>query len=166
MASRDILTMYRLLQRYGFSQRRIAALTGQSQSEVFEILCGRRVTTYDLLVRIADGPGAPRAGWDSGTTDPSRHRRRSSSGATGGPWVAKRSSPRRRPRGQATVTAPVTWTLSSATVPVRSTSTNRQNSLRTNQPGLWHPASSRRRSQPFDATRWVQRRSVTSCRPA
>ena len=55
--------MYRLLQRFGVSQRRIAALTDQSQSEVSEIIGGRRhVVSYDLLVRIADGLGVPR-GW-------------------------------------------------------------------------------------------------------
>ena len=62
MHDRDMQLMIRLLQRYGFSQRRVADLTGQSQSEVSEILKGRRVTSYDLLVRIADGLGVPR-GW-------------------------------------------------------------------------------------------------------
>jgi transcriptional regulator with XRE-family HTH domain len=50
------------LQRYGISQRRIAALTTQSQSEISEILAGRRVVSYDVLVRIADGLRVPR-GW-------------------------------------------------------------------------------------------------------
>jgi transcriptional regulator with XRE-family HTH domain len=58
----DMCVVFRLLQRYGVSQRRIAARTGQSQSEISEILGGRRVVTYDLLVRIADGLGIPR-GW-------------------------------------------------------------------------------------------------------
>lgn len=63
VASRDMTALYRLLQRNGFSQRRIAALTGQSQSEISEILKGRRkISSYDLLVRIADGLGVPR-GW-------------------------------------------------------------------------------------------------------
>jgi transcriptional regulator with XRE-family HTH domain len=60
LASRDIAGVYRQLQRIGISQRRIAALTGQSQSEISEILAGRRVVAYDLLVRIADGLGVPR----------------------------------------------------------------------------------------------------------
>jgi predicted XRE-type DNA-binding protein len=62
LRERDMQLVIRLLQRYGLSQRRIGALTGQSQSEISEILCGRRVTSYDVLVRIADGLGVPR-GW-------------------------------------------------------------------------------------------------------
>ena len=62
LKARDIGKVYDLLQRYGVSQRRIAALTGQSQSEISEILAGRRVAGYDVLVRIADGLGMPR-GW-------------------------------------------------------------------------------------------------------
>jgi transcriptional regulator with XRE-family HTH domain len=60
LASRDIAAVYRLLQRVGVSQRRIAAMTGQSQSEISEILAGRRVAAYDVLVRIADGLAVPR----------------------------------------------------------------------------------------------------------
>ncbi|GII77312.1 XRE family transcriptional regulator [Sphaerisporangium rufum] len=60
LASRDIAGVYQLLQRVGVSQRRIAALTGQSQSEISEILNGRQVMAYDVLVRIADGLGVPR----------------------------------------------------------------------------------------------------------
>ncbi|WP_424533930.1 helix-turn-helix domain-containing protein [Sphaerisporangium viridialbum] len=60
LAVRDIATVYMLLQRVGVSQRRIAALTGQSQSEISEILNGRQVMAYDVLVRIADGLGVPR----------------------------------------------------------------------------------------------------------
>ncbi len=63
LAIRDIGTVYRLLQRYGVSQRRIAALTEQTQGGVSEIIAGRRlVVSYDLLIRIADGLGIPR-GW-------------------------------------------------------------------------------------------------------
>jgi predicted XRE-type DNA-binding protein len=61
LAQRDIATVYRLLQRHGVSQRRIAALTEQSQGEVSEIITGKRqVVAYDLLVRIADGLGVSR----------------------------------------------------------------------------------------------------------
>jgi hypothetical protein len=60
LAVRDIAAVFRLLRPLGYSQRRIAALTGQSQSEVSEILGGRRVVSYDVLVRIAEGLGAPR----------------------------------------------------------------------------------------------------------
>ena len=63
VGSHDITALYRLLHRYGFSQRRIAALTGQSQSEISDILKGRRkIRSYDLLLRIAESLGVPR-GW-------------------------------------------------------------------------------------------------------
>jgi transcriptional regulator with XRE-family HTH domain len=57
---RDMATVYRLLQRIGISQRHIASLTAQSQSEISEILKGRQVMAYDVLGRIADGLGIPR----------------------------------------------------------------------------------------------------------
>ncbi len=57
---RDICRVYRLLQKVGFSQQRIAALTGQSQPEVSAIIHGRHVQAYDVLSRIADGLGIPR----------------------------------------------------------------------------------------------------------
>jgi transcriptional regulator with XRE-family HTH domain/tetratricopeptide (TPR) repeat protein len=61
LAMRDIAAIYELLQHQGVSQRRIAALTGQSQSEVSEILSAQRqVMAYDVLVRIADGLSIPR----------------------------------------------------------------------------------------------------------
>jgi hypothetical protein len=60
LAERDIPAVYVILLRQGLSQRRIAARTGQAQSEICEILAGRRVAAYDVLVRIADGLGAPR----------------------------------------------------------------------------------------------------------
>jgi transcriptional regulator with XRE-family HTH domain len=60
LSERDIAGVFRLLQRVGVSQRRIAALTGQSQSEISEILGGRQVVSYDVLARIADGLGVPR----------------------------------------------------------------------------------------------------------
>jgi len=60
LAAHDIAALYRLLKDDGLTQRTIARLTGQSQSEVSEILAGRRVLAYDLLVRIAEGLGIPR----------------------------------------------------------------------------------------------------------
>jgi plasmid maintenance system antidote protein VapI len=63
LAVRDIGSVYRLLQRFGVSQRAIAARTGQSQSEISEIIAGlRQVISYDLLERIAVGLDIPR-GW-------------------------------------------------------------------------------------------------------
>jgi transcriptional regulator with XRE-family HTH domain len=66
LAQRDIATAYKILTRHGVSQRQIAHLTGQSQSEVCEILQGRRVQAYDLLLRIATGLGIPREGMGLG----------------------------------------------------------------------------------------------------
>ena len=62
LAMHDIRNVYRLLQRYGMSQRGIAARTGQAQSEISEIIAGRRVTSYNLLLKICTGLGLPR-GW-------------------------------------------------------------------------------------------------------
>jgi transcriptional regulator with XRE-family HTH domain len=60
LAARDMSQVYRLLRKSGVSQRQIAARTGQSQSEVSEILKGRQVMAYDVLARIANGLGVPR----------------------------------------------------------------------------------------------------------
>ncbi len=60
LASHAISMVYRLLNSAGVPQRRIAELTGQSQSEVSEILKGRRVMAYEVLVRICVGLGIPR----------------------------------------------------------------------------------------------------------
>lgn len=61
LAERDISTVYRLLTQADVSQRQIALMTGQSQSEVSEIVKGRRVMAYDVLVRIAQGLEVPRS---------------------------------------------------------------------------------------------------------
>jgi transcriptional regulator with XRE-family HTH domain/tetratricopeptide (TPR) repeat protein len=60
LARHNIGEVYRLLGTVGVSQRRIAALTGQNQSEVSDITQGRQVQAYDVLARIADGLGIPR----------------------------------------------------------------------------------------------------------
>ena len=62
LARRDIAAVYKLLQRHGMSQRAIGGRVQQGQSEVSEILSGREVTSYRLLVRVAVGFGIPR-GW-------------------------------------------------------------------------------------------------------
>jgi len=71
LSTRDISGVYRLLRKQGISQRQIAASTGQSQSEVSEILKGRQVMAYDVLARIADGLSIPRGymglAYDEGT---------------------------------------------------------------------------------------------------
>jgi len=61
LAARDVGAVYRVLQRHGVSQRRIAALTEQSQSEISEIIAGRQVQSAAVLARICDGLGIPRA---------------------------------------------------------------------------------------------------------
>lgn len=60
LAARDLKTVFERLQRVGVSQRQIGRLTGQSASEVYEFLNGRRVMAHEVLVRIADGLGVPR----------------------------------------------------------------------------------------------------------
>jgi len=62
LARRDIGEVYRRLAAAGITQRRIAELTGQRQSEVSAIVHGRPVQSIDVLIRIADGLGVPR-GW-------------------------------------------------------------------------------------------------------
>ncbi|MGH3921489.1 MAG: helix-turn-helix domain-containing protein, partial [Pseudonocardiaceae bacterium] len=58
--ARDIGTVYRLiLEATGMSQYRLAKLVGQSQSEVCEILKGRRVKDITLLERIVSRLGIP-----------------------------------------------------------------------------------------------------------
>jgi transcriptional regulator with XRE-family HTH domain len=60
LAVRDIRAVYRTLTSLGVNQRQIAALVGQSQSEVSEIVKGRVVKDYRVLERIAEGLGIPR----------------------------------------------------------------------------------------------------------
>ncbi|MGH3979421.1 MAG: helix-turn-helix domain-containing protein, partial [Pseudonocardiaceae bacterium] len=60
LAECDITTVYRMLTGAGVSQHQLARRTGQSQSEVHEIIHGRRVRMRDVLVRICDGLGVPR----------------------------------------------------------------------------------------------------------
>jgi transcriptional regulator with XRE-family HTH domain len=60
LAQRDIGTVYRILVDHGVAQRYLAELVGQSQSEVSEILNGRQVQSYDVLVRVAEGLGVSR----------------------------------------------------------------------------------------------------------
>ncbi len=62
LAYRDIAAVFRILRDAGISQASIALATGQRESEVSEILSGRRVQSVAVLTRIADGLGVPR-GW-------------------------------------------------------------------------------------------------------
>jgi len=54
--------VYKLLMATGVTQKRIADLVRQRETEVSRIVNGGPVLSYDLLVRIADGFGIPR-GW-------------------------------------------------------------------------------------------------------
>jgi tetratricopeptide (TPR) repeat protein/transcriptional regulator with XRE-family HTH domain len=74
LARRDISEVYRLLGAVGVSQRQIAALTGQNQSEISDISQGRQVQAYDLLARIADGLGIPRGYMGLAYTDSTTQR--------------------------------------------------------------------------------------------
>lgn len=62
LACRDIAEVYRILRDAGISQASIALATQQRESEVSEILAGRRVQSVAVLERIADGLGVPRGG--------------------------------------------------------------------------------------------------------
>ncbi|HYZ08487.1 MAG TPA: helix-turn-helix transcriptional regulator [Pseudonocardiaceae bacterium] len=69
LIERDIAALYRVLKDAGLTQRRIAVLTGQSQSEVSEILKGRRVRDVTVLERICDGLGIERGSMRLGSAD-------------------------------------------------------------------------------------------------
>lgn len=56
----DLATVFHRLARLGYSQRGIAALTGQSQPEISAVLHGRKILTYATLNRVAEGLGIPR----------------------------------------------------------------------------------------------------------
>jgi transcriptional regulator with XRE-family HTH domain len=68
--AQDVGEVYRVLQRYGVSQRAIARLTGQRQSDVSEILGGRKVRSVAVLTRIADGLLLPPEDFGLATTQP------------------------------------------------------------------------------------------------
>ncbi|MFI7251950.1 helix-turn-helix domain-containing protein [Micromonospora chalcea] len=60
LAGRDIGALFRLLaQHTGASQTRIGAAVGLEQGYVSRIIAGRRVTSIDVLERIATGCGMP-----------------------------------------------------------------------------------------------------------
>ncbi|MGH3899633.1 MAG: hypothetical protein ACRDTA_15600 [Pseudonocardiaceae bacterium] len=61
LGKRSVVQVYRLLVEGGISRDLIAERTGQPVSEVAEILAGKEVDDYDMLVRIAAGLGLHRA---------------------------------------------------------------------------------------------------------
>jgi transcriptional regulator with XRE-family HTH domain len=74
LASRDVSAIFRFLVEGGMAQRQIADLVSMSQSEVSEILSGRKVMGYSVLERVAEGLGIPRGlmglAYDEDTTEP------------------------------------------------------------------------------------------------
>lgn len=61
LAARDVSALLRFLRTRGLSRARLAALTGLSETRVRQIAQGRqRVTSFEVLERIADGLSIPR----------------------------------------------------------------------------------------------------------
>ncbi len=58
--SRDVTALFRAVVATGMSHRQLAERVGMSQSEVSEILAGRRVSFYAVFLRVADGLGVER----------------------------------------------------------------------------------------------------------
>ena len=56
----DIGYLFKMLQHHRISQRTIARKVGMQQSEISEILAGRRVGQYTVLLAICAGLGIPR----------------------------------------------------------------------------------------------------------
>ena len=52
LVERDISRVFQLLVDSGMAQRKVAELVGMSQSEVSEILSGRRVMAYDVFSEL------------------------------------------------------------------------------------------------------------------
>lgn len=61
LATHDFAAIFRTMRAHGISQRKIAAILDCGQSEVSEILNGRHVTSYPVLVRYADNLEVPRS---------------------------------------------------------------------------------------------------------
>lgn len=87
LADRDVSGVLRFLRARGLSRARLAAMTGLSETRVRQISQGRqRVTSYEVLERIADGlsisrpylglaagpEAVPAHGW-AGLADPALH---------------------------------------------------------------------------------------------
>lgn len=65
LAEQDIRTLFLFLRDRGFSRSALAAASGLAETRVRSISQGKQlVTSYDVLVRIADGFGIDRCwGW-------------------------------------------------------------------------------------------------------
>jgi len=60
LTGHDIGALFRALGETGVTQRQIARLTRRSQPNISEIIHGRQVMSYDVLVSITEGLGIPR----------------------------------------------------------------------------------------------------------
>lgn len=59
IVARDFTTVYRQLQKIGFTQQRIGEHTKQSQPEISAIIHGRKIISYDVIRRIVRALGIP-----------------------------------------------------------------------------------------------------------
>ena len=59
LANRDVPAAFRELSKLRYSQHRIAALTEVAQPQVWAILHGRPVLTYNVLQRVYEGINVP-----------------------------------------------------------------------------------------------------------
>lgn len=71
--SRDITALFRAVVSTGMSQRHLAELVGMKQSEVSAIMNGRRVNSYEVLLRVANGLGIERGLMGLAYTDDAEH---------------------------------------------------------------------------------------------
>lgn len=60
LTGHDIGALFRALGETGVTQRQLARLTRRSQPNISEIIHGRQVMSYDVLVSITEGLGIPR----------------------------------------------------------------------------------------------------------
>lgn len=65
----DLAFVFRKLKGCGYTQRNIGELTRQSQSEISDIMAGREVLAYSVLLRVADGLRIPRGYMGLGNYD-------------------------------------------------------------------------------------------------
>jgi hypothetical protein len=59
LAAHDFPKVFRLLQKFGFTQNAISAYTRQSQPEVSAVIHGRQILAYDVIRRVSTGLGIP-----------------------------------------------------------------------------------------------------------
>lgn len=78
LAERDITALFQFLRAHGWSKGSISIATGMSETRVRSVYQGKQfVTSYDVLLRIADGLGIPRGLVGLGSSDDARPSARS-----------------------------------------------------------------------------------------